>query len=542
MKNISSRCFASLLAAALAILAELPAGAADAAQDRPRTVMNLVNFLRGCEPRCKRDLVTPIVEQIKLNTRYGFDNTILLQYDAMLRDDIMAAVDAADKEKTEFGVWIEIVRPLCEKVGIPWRGRNGWGWDWFVMPGFLESYTTEERAKLIDELFRFFKEKFGYYPKSAGSWIFDAWSLNYMKEKYGILAACICREQDVTDAYGLRGGYSNGAYYPSKKNGLSAAVDMKNGIRLPVFRMLTPDPIYNYGYKYNYIDSRTGKKRRHVVTLEPAALGKIPYMVDWYFRAYTEPRGMLNLSYMQTGQENSFGWKDFGVDIGYPAQLETLKRYADKGLISVEKLCDTGRKFLAEHEQNCAQTQVALDDWMGKGRRSVWYNCRHYRANLYQDAGKFYIRDLRKMCDGFAEDYLDKPNPNWNENKFTPPVIDSYLFSTNDANGMLAFSGEACGMMPRSTGPNELEVVCAFADGLAATVRFDENGLSISGTPLEVKMSEEWRKQHSFAPGRIDLKFKDYSYSVGIEGDLTMLPNGYKITPKDGEIRIDMSL
>ena len=112
-----------------------------ASESKPRVVMNLVNFLRGCEPRCKRDLVTPVVEQIKLNTRYGFNNTILLQYDAMLRDDIMSAVSAADKEKTEFGVWIEIVRPLCEKVGIPWRGRNGWDWDWFVMPGFLESYT-----------------------------------------------------------------------------------------------------------------------------------------------------------------------------------------------------------------------------------------------------------------------------------------------------------------------------------------------------------------------------------------------------------------
>ena len=83
----------------------------------------------------------------------------------MLRDDIMSAVSAADREKTEFGVWIEIVRPLCEKVGIPWRGRNGWAWDWFVMPGFLESYTVEQRAKLIDELFRLFREKFGRYPE-----------------------------------------------------------------------------------------------------------------------------------------------------------------------------------------------------------------------------------------------------------------------------------------------------------------------------------------------------------------------------------------
>ncbi|MBR3822239.1 MAG: hypothetical protein IKJ37_11565, partial [Kiritimatiellae bacterium] len=206
-----------------ALLAVLSAGAVcdeqTFAEGKPRVVMNLVNFLRGCEPRCKRDLVTPVVEQIKLNTRYGFNNTILLQYDAMLREDLMAAVSKADKEKTEFGVWIEIVRPLCEKVGIPWRGRNGWDWDWFVMPGFLESYTIEQRAKLIDELFRLFREKFGRYPESAGSWLFDAWSLNYMKERYGIVAACICREQDVTDAYGLRGGYSNGAYYPSKKNG-----------------------------------------------------------------------------------------------------------------------------------------------------------------------------------------------------------------------------------------------------------------------------------------------------------------------------------
>ena len=219
-----------------------------------------------------------------------------------------------------------------------------------------------------------------------------------------------------------------------------------------------------------------------------------------------------------------------------------LKSYADRGIISVEKLCDTGRRFLADHKENCAQTQVALDDWMGKGRRSVWYNCRHYRANLYQDGGRFYIRDLRKMCDDFEEDYLLKPNPNWNENKFTPPVIDSYLFSTNDANGMLAFSGEACGMMPRTVGPNELEVVCAYADGRSATVRFDEKGLSVSGSPLTVRMSEGWRSKHRFSPGRIDLEFMGFSYSVGVKGSLSPTADGYEIKPENGEIRFDMSL
>ena len=511
-------------------------------EKKPRVVMNLVNFVRGCEPRRPMDLVTPLAEQIRCNTRYGVANTILMQYDAMLRDDIMAAAATADRTKTEFGVWIEIVKPLCEAVGIKWRGRKDWAWDWWVCPGFLESYTQEQRAKLIDELFRLFKDKFGAYPASVGSWVMDAWSIAYMKEKYGIAAVCVCREEDVTDAYGLRGGYSNGGYYPSKLNMLSAASDMANAVKVPVYKMLTPDPIYNYGFKYNYYDTRTGRQRRHVVTLEPAGLGKEPYIVDWYFRTYTERRGLLNLSYMQTGQENSFGWTEYGVNIGYYGQMEELKRYADAGLIDVETLGDTGRRFLADHAENCAQTQVALDDWMGKGRRSVWYNCKNYRANLYQEDGRFYIRDIHKMCDGFAEDHISVASTNWNELLFTPPVVDAYMFRTNDAPGMLAFDGEATGMTPRATGPNELEVTCAYADGTFTLVRFDERGITVFGMPLEMKMNEEWRKQHSFGAGRIDLTFKGFRYAVGVEGNLSPTPTGYRIEPEKGRIRFDLSL
>lgn len=509
---------------------------------KPRTVMNLVNFVRGCEPRRPMDLVTPLAEQIRCNSRYGVPNTILLQYDAMIRDDIMAAARTADREKTEFGVWIEIVKPLCEAVGIPWRGRNGWAWDWWVTPGFLESYTQEQRAALIDELFRMFREKFGAYPQSVGSWIMDAWSIGYMKEKYGIVAVCVCKEQDVTDAYGLRGGYSNGVYYPSKRNMLSAASDMANAIRVPVFKMLTPDPIYNYGIHYEYVDSRNGRKKRYVVTLEPAALGKNPYIVDWYFRTYTERRGLLNVSYMQTGQENSFGWTQFGVNVGYHSQMEEIVDYAKRGLIEVETLGDTGRRFLADHSENCAQTQVALEDWNGQGRRSVWYNCRNYRANLYQEGNRFYVRDIHKMCDGFAEDHLTTASTNWNEVLYTPPVVDAYMFRSDNAPGMLAFGGEATGMAPRSTGDNEMEVTCFYADGTTTLVRFDESGITVFGTPLEIRMNEEWRSRHGFADGRIDLEFKGFRYSVGCHGRLTPTDDGYRIDPERGRVRLDLSL
>lgn len=34
-------------------------------------VVNIVNFVRGVEPRCEMDLLTPVVEEIRLNKQYG---------------------------------------------------------------------------------------------------------------------------------------------------------------------------------------------------------------------------------------------------------------------------------------------------------------------------------------------------------------------------------------------------------------------------------------------------------------------------------------
>lgn len=83
------------------------------------TVMNIVNFVRGCEPRYPDvDLVLPLREEIRLNTEKHLPNTILLQYDAMLRSDIVAVAKTAEQDKTEYGVWLEWCRQLVETCGM----------------------------------------------------------------------------------------------------------------------------------------------------------------------------------------------------------------------------------------------------------------------------------------------------------------------------------------------------------------------------------------------------------------------------------------
>ena len=135
-------------------------------------IVNIVNFIRGCEPREPVDLVRPVREQIWLMREHGLRGTFLIQYDALKDPAFTDMLKELDPEQFEIGVWFEVVQPLVEAVGLPWRGR--FPWDWHVHCGFSMGYPAEQREKLVDELYRAFREVFGAYPKVFGSWFFDS--------------------------------------------------------------------------------------------------------------------------------------------------------------------------------------------------------------------------------------------------------------------------------------------------------------------------------------------------------------------------------
>ena len=508
-----------------------------------RQVVNVVNFMRGCEPRDpNQDLVKVLKEEVWLNRRYNLKNTILLQYDAMLRDDIMAAALESDPAATEFGVWFEVVKPLCDKLGVKWRGRADWGWDWHVCPGFLMSYSVADRERLCDEMMRLFKEKFGRLPESVGSWLIDAHSMAYMSGKYAVKAFCICREQDNTDAYGLRGGYSNGAYYPSKLNMLSPARDMANAIRTPVFRMLTPCPIYNYGQPLGlYADFRT----RGCPTMEPVWYGGSSRdAVDWYFDTYLRKRGALNLVYMQTGQENGVEWER--VALGLPYQLRKIAALQKEGKVAVETLAETARRFAKDHPANCPQTQVALSDWSGLGRKSVWYNSRFYRGNLMLDKGRLSVRDIHVMKDDFREPFFDTVCDGWKAEYFTPPFVDKWLDRGDSEKGGteqgdMAFAGTFDALGVETPDDRTLVVTAVRDDGAVVKASFFEDRLQIDGASLFWEPNAARRKEVSFADGAFALEFRGYRYGVGVSGVVTPDKTGYRIEPSGGAIQFDFT-
>ena len=119
-------------------------------------IVNIMNFVRRIDERMENStqrLLAFTAQQLRLVNEFGLDNTFLLQYDALCDGDFVSLFKNEATEKTELGLWYEIVEPLTTACGMPYRSKMGWKWDWHIIPGFPMAYTPRQREMLIDETF-----------------------------------------------------------------------------------------------------------------------------------------------------------------------------------------------------------------------------------------------------------------------------------------------------------------------------------------------------------------------------------------------------
>jgi hypothetical protein len=351
--------------------------------------------------------------------KYSLNGTFLLQYDALMDSRYQNLLMDLPKD-FEIGAWWEIPQPLVEKAGLKWRGR--YSWDWHANVGFSIGYSPEERIKLVDIYFEDFKTIFGYYPKSVGSWFIDEVSLNYMYEKYGIVASSNCRDQIGTDGYTLWGGYWNQAYYPSKFNSYMPAQNIKNQIPVPIFRMLGSDHLREYD------DGIKGESRKQYWTLEPVLknAGGDSAWVDWYFNDFVTGVS-VNYSYVQAGQENSFTWTK--MEKGYNHQMTLIAKLRDEKKVKVETLAESGQWFKKNFDLTPPTSVSILHKFKNDNRQTVWFNSRYYRVNLIWENNTLRIRDIHLFDEKLKSVYLVEKNELTTCNYYTLPFIDGNMWS-----------------------------------------------------------------------------------------------------------------
>ncbi|MEO5916256.1 MAG: hypothetical protein ABIS50_18605 [Luteolibacter sp.] len=501
---------------------------------QPR-IVNLYNFIRNSDYRLQNSediLFDTTKRQIELIKPTHLPATWALQYDALINPKYQALLKEQAGPDDEIAAWWEIPRQLVQKAGLKWRGHDH-DWDSTANVGFSPGYSPDERRKLVDVYMADFKQIFGYYPKSVGSWFIDEVTLDHMVKRYGIVASCNCKDQVGTDGYTLWGGYWNQAYYPSRVNAYMPAQTKSGQIDVPIFRMLGSDPIYQYG------------RTNGMFTLEPvyAGAGGSEAWVNWFMKNLIQEPS-LAFAYTQAGQENSFGWD--GMKNGLTLQVKLLEKQAQAKEIQVMTLGQAGKWFKSRYPLTPPTSMVSMDDWRNQNRKTVWYNSRFYRLNVLWEDGGFFIRDLHRFDEKVVSVTHDSALTTSSLAYGTLPVMDGSLWSEKEKAGirpvLLATDGNSSPMAPegppvvKELNQTDLGISQPLAGGgtfymVCREANVTCTGLDGQGKPLHWAWEMRGGDQQKSAVSKVDPKSITYrvgdtNYELGLSGSSQQMPDG----------------
>ncbi len=519
-------------------------------KDAPLRCINVVNFIRGVEPRGPMDLFLPVQKQMEVIRAHRLPATWLFQYDALILPQFTDFILSNADSSHEVGFWFEMNQRHCEAAGVEWRGRPGYEWDHYPSVAFTIGYKPEERKKLADAAMKTFKEVWGKYPKSVASWNLDSITIAHLVEHYQVQAFAVCRDQIATDGFTIWGAPIAG-YYPSRTNCWSPAVDRQNQISAPIFRMLGQDPVYYYQSSYPFPD---GSRHGGPDTMEPVwPSGRSQAFVNNFLKMISSDP-TLQFAYAQLGQENSFGWPQ--MEQAYPMQMKALAELRKSSAINVETMAETGRRFQKKFKATPAQAQVMLRDPFGNKtdpEQTIWYQSRNYRTNLHIRDGLPFIRDLTVYSDQFAQPFLHEPTRQQDVEQRMPALLDGYHWSRTPGSAepgaaFLLIDGERMAITepPKVTeNGNALVAVLRFSRNRQVVIRFEERRIRIQPSAgCKLTLSFEWEPSKMPLPTlskrNVAYEWQGFHYGAEVVGELKSTNHGWQVLPHDGKIEIHL--
>ena len=505
-------------------------------------IVNIYNFIRKSHVAPSEFIIDDfetIRNQLILMKQLGLPGTYALKYDALMDPHYQALLKDYLTENDEISAWWEISSELCQRAGIGFRdSRQEEVFDDRVNSAYSVGYTVEERKKIVDAYMEDFHAVFGKYPETIGGWILDNVTIQYAAEKYGLSGACICRDQMATDGFTLWGGWPNGVYFPSKHNYYLPASTEENQLKVPVFRLLGPDPIYNF-------EAGVRDKLEGVYTLEPAWLtGRDMNFISWIFESLTD-EDALGVGYAQVGQENNFLWEN--IRPGFGPQLTHLEKLLKEGKLRVETMGQSARWFARQYRLTPPVSYQASRDWnprfADKNLSAQFYASCNYRLGLLGEEGKLRIRDLFMFRENFPCRYLTDRLTESQSFNFALPVLFPQIWGGKENRPFIRLKN-AAGVEPAGRvvydSPDAYTARARLLDGETELARFtmDQAGFTVSGNnslvfdTLPVFTSQQGRE--------VNMVHGEFAYHFTLEtGNILRCGcDGMEIAPENGAVRI----
>lgn len=367
----------------------------------------VINQIRGQETCCQPgnpDMLTSLLTN---------PNYVSLPLNWALRYDALTDAAFLDKlrnlpDTQELGLLLEMTPKLLTDsgVGIYSDLKSDWSEG---RHAFLIGFDIANRQKILDHLFLQFHKEFGYYPSFTVSWMIDAWSLQYIRNRYGVRVHELTKEQFETDGYTLYGGIFNLPYFPTSNHPLVPG-NSTDKLDVLVLRQTVSDLNKNYGSAKSWFTSQPND----YLSQKPAAdITYFQHLIS-EMQNQEEPTRVAVL-----GLENSSAWESFREE--FLRQLNYLKELSAKNEIKILSPYGVYQSIKKIYPRPKAR-YLKTSDFPQSGK--LWYFGKNYRVLIEIWDGLPVLTDLRlflNTADPYTSLKADSSQAYW----LVPYAIDS---------------------------------------------------------------------------------------------------------------------
>lgn len=330
----------------------------------------------------------------------GLKTTIQITYASLFSDEI---VEIAKEHHKLYGD--EIALSL---LGLPCKQ-------------FKEKYKTEDfciwmfdektKMEIVDDCFSLFYEKFGFYPQSTGSYFLDAFTINYIKEKYPSVkcAVATCWEEGPkayhtcnNSWYTFMDGGPWNPWIPSKVNSHIPASSASDDSGIVAIPHLSRDLIACFDGNGSNFGTHPQNVLRGMIYYDDNGSIEYPYLynlIDQYRHLAKYNNGYsYNMMFVGPGWLNKLGRWECPYELLAKSYIDGMTYYGN--LKKQGKLIDMTMAEFADYYRECHKDyndgECALwkDILYGSNKQYFWYADPFMRTCLDFNQGGAMI-DLR---------------------------------------------------------------------------------------------------------------------------------------------------
>ncbi len=333
--------------------------------------------------------------QQRLAHENGLKTTIQMTYASMFNPE---AIEEAKKDHELYGdeIGLSLLGLPCKQFREKYKTKDFCIW----------MFSEEDKKSIVDDVFGMFYEKFGFYPSSTSSYFLDAFTINYIKEKYPMVecAVAACWEEGPkayhtcnNSWYTFLDGGPWAPWIPSKKNSHCPAYDKDDDSGIVAIPHLSRDLLACYDGN----GSNFGTHPQNVIRGLVYEDGELPYLfnlVDQYRHLAKYNDGFsYNMMFVGPGWMNKAGRWEAPYELLVKSYSDAMTYYGKlkkQGELEDLTMTELARVYRQTHEYKEPERALWKDILYGSEKEIFWYADPYLRACLDFNQGGAII-DLR---------------------------------------------------------------------------------------------------------------------------------------------------